>query len=329
MRALFVLPFAKFDAPRWLHEALERRALATINGACACGATYERSELRPGELHTPAMLHEDACPAADPRLGAQRCSRSGSSYTRSASSCRTRRQRDFSRRPPEWGSRVATALVNDPAPLHTAGVRQRRSSPDATPILLTPEAWLTPHGAAGAGAMKDKGYRATPIGGEVGRFMRSMRWSDRTQNTLDTYEIVLSRLALDFAHFTSLEEFTTDDAARLPRRALGRLRAGDATQPARDRQVVLPLLRRRARARSEPGRQDQAAEAGERRAAGVCAGHDRAAAHGAADTARADRGPAPRPSRATQERAAAPQGRRLRPRHRARSSSTARAARSW
>jgi hypothetical protein len=68
MRALFVLPFATFDAPTWVHEALETRALATINGTCACGATYERTELRPGELHTPAMLHEDDCPAADPRL---------------------------------------------------------------------------------------------------------------------------------------------------------------------------------------------------------------------------------------------------------------------
>jgi hypothetical protein len=68
VRALFVLPFATFDAPAWLHEALETRALATINARCPCGATYERSELWPGEFHTPAMLHEHDCPAADPRL---------------------------------------------------------------------------------------------------------------------------------------------------------------------------------------------------------------------------------------------------------------------
>ena len=68
MRALFVLPFATFDAPKWLHLALETRALATISGSCSCGATYERTELRAGEVHTPAMLHEHDCPAADPRL---------------------------------------------------------------------------------------------------------------------------------------------------------------------------------------------------------------------------------------------------------------------
>jgi hypothetical protein len=68
VRALFVFPFAAFDAPPWLHRALETRAIATITGRCACGAVYERGEVRPGELHTPAMLHGHGCPAADPRL---------------------------------------------------------------------------------------------------------------------------------------------------------------------------------------------------------------------------------------------------------------------
>jgi hypothetical protein len=69
MKALFVLPFATFDAPEWLHTALETRALATISGTCDCGATYDHSDVRPGELHTPAMVHENECPAADRRLG--------------------------------------------------------------------------------------------------------------------------------------------------------------------------------------------------------------------------------------------------------------------
>ncbi|MDQ3672708.1 MAG: hypothetical protein M3364_09790 [Actinomycetota bacterium] len=68
MKALFVLPFARFDAPPWLHRALQARALATIVGRCACGAEYARNELRPGEVYTPPMLHEHACPAVDPRL---------------------------------------------------------------------------------------------------------------------------------------------------------------------------------------------------------------------------------------------------------------------
>lgn len=57
MRAMFVLPFATFDDPAWLHLALETRALATIVGRCACGATYDRDDtLRDdGAVHTPAM----------------------------------------------------------------------------------------------------------------------------------------------------------------------------------------------------------------------------------------------------------------------------------
>ena len=58
--------------------------------------------------------------------------------------------------------------------------------------------------------MKDKSYRATLIGGEVGRFLRSLRWSDAAENTFLSYETRLSRLALDFAHVQSLAELTTD-----------------------------------------------------------------------------------------------------------------------
>ena len=68
MRALFILPFATYDAPSWLHEALETRALATITRRCSCGATYDRADVRPGEVYTPAMLHEHGCPATDSRL---------------------------------------------------------------------------------------------------------------------------------------------------------------------------------------------------------------------------------------------------------------------
>ena len=69
MRAVVVLPFATFDAPAWLHRALETRALATITGRCLCGAIHDRSEVRAGEVGTPAMAHEPDCPAVDPRLG--------------------------------------------------------------------------------------------------------------------------------------------------------------------------------------------------------------------------------------------------------------------
>jgi hypothetical protein len=70
VRAVFVLPLAAFDAPAWLHRALETRAVATIAGRCpSCEATYHRSQVRPGKVHTPAMEHEPGCTAVDPRLG--------------------------------------------------------------------------------------------------------------------------------------------------------------------------------------------------------------------------------------------------------------------
>jgi site-specific recombinase XerC len=58
--------------------------------------------------------------------------------------------------------------------------------------------------------MKNKSYRVSLVGQEVGRYLRTLRWSDKSQSTLDTYEIPLSKLSIDFAHFTSLDEFTTE-----------------------------------------------------------------------------------------------------------------------
>ena len=68
MRALFVIPFATDDAPAWLRDALEVRALATIVGKCDCGARTTVGR-QTDEVHNPAMAHEDGCPAVDPRLG--------------------------------------------------------------------------------------------------------------------------------------------------------------------------------------------------------------------------------------------------------------------
>ena len=69
VKAMFVLPFATADAPRWLHRALQIRAIATITGTCpACGATLDPGEIRPGEVHTPVLWHESDCAAGDSRL---------------------------------------------------------------------------------------------------------------------------------------------------------------------------------------------------------------------------------------------------------------------
>ncbi len=58
--------------------------------------------------------------------------------------------------------------------------------------------------------MKDKSYRVSFVGGEVGRYLRALKWADSPKNTLDSYETTLSRLAVDFAHYTSLDEFEID-----------------------------------------------------------------------------------------------------------------------
>jgi len=58
--------------------------------------------------------------------------------------------------------------------------------------------------------VKDKAYRATPIGGEVGRFLRALRWSDMSEDTLLSYETTLSRPSYDFSDRT-LADLTTDD----------------------------------------------------------------------------------------------------------------------
>jgi site-specific recombinase XerD len=78
--------------------------------------------------------------------------------------------------------------------------------------LLTPEAlaFAARVREAQRGEVKDKSYRATPIGGEVGRFLRSLRWSDASENTILSYETTLSRLSSDFAH-RELHDVTLDD----------------------------------------------------------------------------------------------------------------------
>jgi site-specific recombinase XerC len=58
-------------------------------------------------------------------------------------------------------------------------------------------------------AMRDKSYRVSPVGEEVGRFLRAIRWADAAENTLLAYETALRLLALDHAHL-SLDEITTD-----------------------------------------------------------------------------------------------------------------------
>src|SRR4030095_676657 len=96
---------------------------------------------------------------------------------------------------------------------HRPGARERRGhgtrevSPGCTATLTS--AQLAFAARIRVAAMRDKSYRASPIGQEVGRYLRALRWSTRSDNTIENYELVLARLAVDFAHLT-LDELTTE-----------------------------------------------------------------------------------------------------------------------
>jgi integrase/recombinase XerC len=56
--------------------------------------------------------------------------------------------------------------------------------------------------------VQDKTYQRLPIGGEVKRWLEALRWIDRKTHTLEAYEIVGARLALEFPDYPGLREFT-------------------------------------------------------------------------------------------------------------------------
>jgi site-specific recombinase XerD len=106
---------------------------------------------------------------------------------------------------------VESQATNGPATPESPGPGIKEATPDATATLLTAEAlaFAARVRQAERGLVKNKAYRSTPIGQEVGRFLRAMRWAGHPQGTLDTYEFPLARLAYDLAHL-SLEEVTTE-----------------------------------------------------------------------------------------------------------------------
>jgi site-specific recombinase XerD len=56
-------------------------------------------------------------------------------------------------------------------------------------------------------AVKDKSYRETPIGAEVARYVRTLRWEQAAAATIEAYEPVLAKLAIRFSDFASLADF--------------------------------------------------------------------------------------------------------------------------
>ena len=70
--------------------------------------------------------------------------------------------------------------------------------------------------------VKDKSYRRTPIGREVGRFLRALRWADGSPLTEDSYETTLARLAVEHDDFASMAAFCTPVGTELLRDFLDR-----------------------------------------------------------------------------------------------------------
>ena len=164
--------------------------------------------------------------------------------------------------------------------------------------------------------MKDKSYRATPVGGEVGRFLRSLKWS-RFPPEHDRH--LRDRAGAARLRPRALPEpgrVHDRDRARLPRSPLGRCGAGNTAGQARRRPQLLHLGGRRARAPVQPGREDPAAEETAGRPAGIQARPARAATASTADAARPDLYSDARPARAPQGRVTTAAGERLRSRSR-------------
>jgi len=57
--------------------------------------------------------------------------------------------------------------------------------------------------------IKDKSYRRSELGQEVGRYLRALRWSDHAESTILAYEETLARLALEHDDFPGVAGFCT------------------------------------------------------------------------------------------------------------------------
>lgn len=57
--------------------------------------------------------------------------------------------------------------------------------------------------------VKDKSYQRSGVGRDVGRFLRARRWSGTPENTLNSYETTLARLAIEHDDFDGIDDFCT------------------------------------------------------------------------------------------------------------------------
>lgn len=94
---------------------------------------------------------------------------------------------------------------------------------EIAPMIRELERWL----------VRDKSYRQVPVGRDVGRWVRALRWEGLAQNTLDSYEYVGAMLALDHADFAEgLARFCAPDGTEYLREFLDRRWGGPGHSPA-------------------------------------------------------------------------------------------------
>jgi site-specific recombinase XerD len=63
--------------------------------------------------------------------------------------------------------------------------------------------------AYGDAAVKDKTYQRSPLGQDVRRYLRALRWEGKPSTTLDSYESVLAKLAIEHDDFEGIAAFCT------------------------------------------------------------------------------------------------------------------------
>lgn len=92
------------------------------------------------------------------------------------------------------------------------------------------------------GRVKDKTYRYSPVGGHVWRWLNAYRWSDASPDTLDAYELVGARLAIDHDDFSGLDQFCSPVGSQYIEEFLVRHWGDAAKETKRQRRAILKSL---------------------------------------------------------------------------------------
>jgi integrase/recombinase XerD len=90
-----------------------------------------------------------------------------------------------------------------------------------------------------AQAVKDKSYQRSPIGREVGRYLRARQWEELANNSLEAYETVLARFAIRHADFETLAEFCSPIGTEYIREFLETEWGGAATATKKQRIAIV------------------------------------------------------------------------------------------